>query len=246
VSECQKPKPAEGKLSAVIGPIDYPDSYRSPTAFITTERTVCRDPAAPNDPSRFEWYCFQCSFRPWVDAAPVSCAETTVVRLNGRVDRVRARAQGGRFVAATALRAGEAAVVSRGGVRDANGERNGAPSAVVSRGKPTARVLQRAGALAARDLPCARAARLPGRFTAVSRDRSRSGADGANGSGDGKDDGATTRRVSAEADAGNRRGDDDGSGGLPFTGLTLGLMVLAAFALLAGGALLRRLGRPAG
>ena len=224
VSECGAAKKAEGKLTAVIGPVDYPDSYKSPAPFIATERTVCRDPEAPNDPSRFEWYCFDCSFRPRLDAAGVSCAETTVVRSDGAVQRVRAQARDGRFVSAARLRPGDAAVVSRGAVQDVNGERNGAPSEVVARGEPSAAVLERARALGARELSCGEPADLPGRFAR----------DG------GGDDGRETRPVSG--------GRPDGAGGtgadagdtLPFTGLTLALVLLAGLALLATGVLLRR------
>ena len=159
--ECHDPDTADGKVTSVIGPIDYPDSYDSPARFITTDRTVCRDPAAPNDPRRFEWYCFECSFRPWLDVARVSCAEVLAVRSDGSVDRVRAAVRGGRFSAAAHLRAGEAALVARGGIRDENGERNGRASAVVSRGSPSSAVLARARRIGKRGVPCGRAARPP-------------------------------------------------------------------------------------
>ena len=54
-------------IQAEIGPIDYPDSYTSPARFIDASRQAFRDPAAPTDPGRLEWYCFRCSFRPWAD-----------------------------------------------------------------------------------------------------------------------------------------------------------------------------------
>jgi hypothetical protein len=229
VSECQSPKKVEGKVAAVIGPIDYPDSYKSPTPFINTERTVCRDPAAPNDASRFEWYCFQCSFRPRVDVARVSCAEATVVRRSGRVERIGARSADGRFVAPTALRHGEAAVVSRAGIRDTNGEQNGAPSAVVARGKPSAAVLRRARTLAGRELPCARPAQLPGRFTREREGNARAASPGG------------SRRVGSATGAAKA-----GDGSLPFTGLLLGALLVAALTLLGAGVLLRRLERERG
>jgi hypothetical protein len=232
VAECRNVKKGEGTVPAVIGPIDYPDSYKSPAGFITTERTVCRDEAAPNDPSRFEWFCLQCSFRPWLDAAPASCVETTVVRRDGDVDRVRASSDGGAFVARARLRPGEAAVVARFGVRDANGERNGAPSAVVTSGRVREAVLERARGLAGRGLPCGEPAAVPGPFRATG-DSDR-----------GKDGG--TRRVSDDGPAAGPGGGGAGGADLPFTGLQLAVVVLTALALLAGGALLRRLGRDAG
>jgi hypothetical protein len=161
--ECQDLETAEGKVTAVVGPIDYPDSYDSPARFVTTDRTVCRDPVAPNDPRRFEWYCFECSFRPWLDVARVSCAETIVVRRDGSIDRVSASVLGARFSAPTRLRRGEAAVVARGGIRDANGERNGEASALVSRGSPSSAVLARARRIGKQGVACGRPARLPGR-----------------------------------------------------------------------------------
>ena len=51
-------------MTAEVGPVDYPDSYESPVEFIDSRRTAYRDPAAPGDPDRLEWFCFACSFRP--------------------------------------------------------------------------------------------------------------------------------------------------------------------------------------
>jgi hypothetical protein len=153
------------------------------------------------------------------------------VRRDGDVDRVRANADGGAFVANARLRPGEAAVVTRFGIRDANGERNGAPSAVVTSGRVADAVLGRARGLAARGLPCGQPAAVPGPFRATGGADRRKDRDGA-------------RRVRDDGPAAGGGGDDDG-GDLPFTGLQLAAVVLAALALLAGGALLRRLGRDA-
>ena len=150
------PSAPTGTVASVIGPIDYPDSYASPTQFIRASqkegdfkngRTVIRDPSRPNDPSRFEWFCFGCSFRPWVDTAEVSCADATVIGRRGSVRRVRARARGSGFVLPRPLRRGELAFVARGGIRDANGEENRSPSALVSRGPSGALANARAQAL---------------------------------------------------------------------------------------------------
>ena len=58
-----------------FGPIDYPDTYSSSTAFIAHNRTFVRDPAAPHTPSKFEWYCLECSFRPCADTGEPSTLE---------------------------------------------------------------------------------------------------------------------------------------------------------------------------
>jgi hypothetical protein len=40
-----------------VGPIDFPETYTHAdrARFIKLDRTFVRDPAAPNDPSRYEW-----------------------------------------------------------------------------------------------------------------------------------------------------------------------------------------------
>jgi len=119
-------------LTAAIGPIDYPDSYASPVRFVKRKRSFIRDPAAPNDPRKLEWYCNACSFRPWLDAGDASSGIVTVLSPDGSTRRVRAVRRGGRWVARAALRCrGEIAFVSAGGVRDPWGDLNGRRSAVV-------------------------------------------------------------------------------------------------------------------
>ena len=119
-------------LTAEIGPIDYPDSYKSPARFIRERRTAIRDPAAPTDPNRLEWYCFTCSFRPWIDAANAKTGVVTVVRRDGSTRRVRAVERRGRWVARRAVCPGQSAYVAAGGVRDFFGNLNGAASGRVS------------------------------------------------------------------------------------------------------------------
>jgi hypothetical protein len=89
----------------------YPRTYESPFRFV-------------KDDGRTD-VCKTCTFRPWASEAPVASATVTVTRASGRVDAVEARLRNGRWVAPTALRAGDRAVVRPGGVRDANGETNG-------------------------------------------------------------------------------------------------------------------------
>jgi hypothetical protein len=126
--------PAQGSnpaLQAEIGPIDYPDSYDSPARFIDDERTPFRDPQAPNDPSKLEWFCFACSFRPWADTGNAHSAFVTFVSGGGKKTRVRAVERGGRLVTEQALGPGQKAFVEAGDVRDAFGNFNGARSAEV-------------------------------------------------------------------------------------------------------------------
>jgi hypothetical protein len=113
-----------------IGPIDYPDSYESPARFIDDTREFYRDPAAPDDPDRLEWFCFACSWRPWADEGDAQ--EVTLIFGSPRKrERVAAIREGGRWVSGRALRAGEHAYVGEGCVRDAFGNFNGAASGTV-------------------------------------------------------------------------------------------------------------------
>jgi Neutral/alkaline non-lysosomal ceramidase, N-terminal len=116
-----------------LGPIDYPDSYmgrQEKAAFITGMRRYSRDPNAPNDASRFELYCIECSFRPWIDVGDAARATVTFASV-GRTRRVAATQSGDRWVTEAPLREREAAYVCPGGVRDAWGNFNKDLSAVV-------------------------------------------------------------------------------------------------------------------
>ena len=84
-----------------------------------------RDPAAPNEPARIEWYCDTCSFRPWLDTGEAERASFTFVSAGGARRRVEALPEGGRWVAAEPLAPGERAVVEPGAVRDSFGNFNG-------------------------------------------------------------------------------------------------------------------------
>ncbi len=135
-------------VTATIGPIDYPDSYASPVRFVKNERSFIRDPAAPNDPRRFEWFCNTCTFRPWLDAADASTGTVTVLSPDGSTRRVRAVRRGGRWVARAALRCrGEMAFVAVGGARDAWGDLNGRRSRVARAGGAPCRSLRRGPSL---------------------------------------------------------------------------------------------------
>jgi hypothetical protein len=124
------------RVRSAIGPVDYPDSYASPTPFVKDERSLTRDPRRPNASALFEWFCYACSFRPWADTAQVGCARVTFVDARGNVSRARARAREGGFGFVTRRRvpARGAALVQPGGVVDANGERAAGASAMVGGG----------------------------------------------------------------------------------------------------------------
>jgi hypothetical protein len=111
------------KTSYVVGPIDYPDTYRSPFPFIRHDRRLYTYKLT--DPARHQQYCPQCSFRPWADTSQVARAIVTVTRTSCAVERVPARVRGdGRLVAATRLQQGDTAEVRPFDVVDTYGERN--------------------------------------------------------------------------------------------------------------------------
>jgi hypothetical protein len=143
----------------VRGPIDYPDTYSSPARFIAHNRTFVRDPASPKDTSLFEWYCLECSFRPWADTGAPSCATGTVVHAGGSVERGRATEAGGRWTVALSVEPGAVALVQPGAIRDSFGEANGAASALVSNGEPSARARSVAKRLARERIDCSRGRR---------------------------------------------------------------------------------------
>jgi hypothetical protein len=120
-------------IEAEIGPIDYPDSYRSPARFIRELRTAYRDPQAPADPARLEWFCFTCTFRPWLAAGDARRAELTVAGPDGATGTIGALHSGDRWVSERPLEPGETAYVKRGGVQDRWGNFNGRRSEAVSR-----------------------------------------------------------------------------------------------------------------
>jgi hypothetical protein len=109
----------DGRASFVVDPVAYPRTYASPFRYVadTGDKVLCKT----------------CTFRPWASTATVAAASVTVLRANGTVARVvPASFSGGRWYAAVSLKKGERALVAAGGVRDANGETNGAPTASVS------------------------------------------------------------------------------------------------------------------
>ncbi len=119
--------------TGTVGPIDYPDSYTSSARFINPKRYVARDPEAPDDPTRYEWYCLACSFRPWADTGDADLAIVTIKRRTGTQLRVRARRKGDRWTIDRELQPGERAYVAAGDIRDRFGNTNGQASAEITR-----------------------------------------------------------------------------------------------------------------
>ena len=96
------------ELRVPVGEIDYPNTYgSSPFGFVDPTVTAYRDPAARDDASQVEFFCFECSFRPWIDAGRASEAAVTVTRADGSTETVAAtRRADGRWVMARPLGAG--------------------------------------------------------------------------------------------------------------------------------------------
>jgi len=121
-------------FDAEIGPIDYPDSYASPIPFIRNVREFRRDPAAPNDPSLLEWYCFPCTFRPWADTGQAASVKVTFIRVGGLRQTFQATlGSDGRWHTSATLLPGDQAVVEPANIRDTYGNFNREPSETVTR-----------------------------------------------------------------------------------------------------------------
>ena len=129
-------------IPARLGPIDYPDTWQAghpaKPVFVKPDRRCYRDPAAPTDPDRLEWYCrpqandpHGCSFRPWLDVGDLERVVFTIVSASGKVDRVRGVKVGGEWQAERRLKSGEGAYVEAGDACDAHGNYNGKPSGTV-------------------------------------------------------------------------------------------------------------------
>jgi hypothetical protein len=115
-----------------IGPIDYPDTYDYGTAG-PLPRFIKKQWRGKRDSAGVEWLCDECSFRPWLDAGDAETAKLRVMK-SGTWEIVNAQKTGDRWVSERALAAGESAFVAQDCVRDAHGNYNGTPSAVVGAG----------------------------------------------------------------------------------------------------------------
>ena len=129
-------------IPARLGPIDYPDVWQKTAtpkpAFITPDRRCYRDPSAPKDPDKLEWYCrpqngdpHGCSFRPWLDVGDLARVVFTFVTSSGKVERVAGHKVGGEWQADRKLKSGEGVYIESGDACDAYGNYNGAATAIV-------------------------------------------------------------------------------------------------------------------
>lgn len=127
-------------LTASIGPIDYPDTYpddayhrANQPRFIRNYRMYERDPST----GATEWFCFTCSFRPWLDAGDATAAYVTFVAPNGTRAKVSATETApGTWTASQTLPAGYSAYVAPGDVCDRWGDYNAAGAGSVPQGDP--------------------------------------------------------------------------------------------------------------
>jgi hypothetical protein len=90
----------------------YPRTYDSPFRYIADDGNAV--------------LCKTCSFRPWASGSTIVAATVHVVRADGTTADVPATLRDGRWVAATALKPGDAATIRPGAVVDAAGAANGA------------------------------------------------------------------------------------------------------------------------
>jgi hypothetical protein len=111
-----------------VGPIDYPNSYDAPrkAAFIREQRVEMRD--RPPNQDRVTYFCFTCSFRPWLDAGDATQATVTIVSSGGVTKTVPAFRRGDRWATSFRLDTGQAAFVAAGALADAWGNFNRAAS----------------------------------------------------------------------------------------------------------------------
>jgi hypothetical protein len=111
-----------------VGPVDYPNSYDAPrkAAFIRDQRV-----GLENSDGTVTYFCFTCSFRPWLDTGDASQAAVTIVSSGGATKTVAAFQRDGRWVTDYRLEAGQAAFVATGAVVDRWGNFNGTDTARV-------------------------------------------------------------------------------------------------------------------
>ncbi|MEX2457990.1 MAG: neutral/alkaline non-lysosomal ceramidase N-terminal domain-containing protein [Actinomycetota bacterium] len=117
----------------VIGPVDYPDSYASPIPFIRNVRTFTRDPAAPNDPTKLEWFCNTCTFRNWADTGKVTQVKVTIRRAaGGALTSLASLGPDGRWHTTHTLLPGDTATVEIGNIGDEYGNFNAQGSPTIT------------------------------------------------------------------------------------------------------------------
>ncbi|HVU71758.1 MAG TPA: hypothetical protein VHE83_02245 [Mycobacteriales bacterium] len=114
-----------GAVSFATAPVVYPRTYTSPIRFVKDD--LGGEDAGKGD-TNTSVICKTCTFLPWATTGTVVSAVVSVRNPSGHVVRtVHATRKGTRWVAATALRSGETAVVLPGGLRDHYRETNARP-----------------------------------------------------------------------------------------------------------------------
>jgi hypothetical protein len=123
-----------------VSPIDYPDTYDSPVAFIhdAPEWVWYGDPDGDGDVKHDaddERFCFECTFRAWADTGVVASVTVHWDGVGHKAGTVDATFDpvSGRWVARLPQQA-RRAWIETGGVVDAFGEINGRPSGVLAVG----------------------------------------------------------------------------------------------------------------
>jgi hypothetical protein len=115
------PNPVAGCAEDTIGPIDYPDTHTAddPARFIRNQRTPVGDGTCD-----VEWFCFTCTWRPWLDFGDAETAKVTVTLGNGTTEVVDANRDGERWRTTRVLNQNEQAQVKTGNVVDPYGNTN--------------------------------------------------------------------------------------------------------------------------
>ena len=111
--------PVPGCAQDTVGPVDYPDTHADPARFIVNKRTAVGDGTCD-----VEWFCFTCTWRPWLDFGDAETAKVTITLGNGETEIVDAQRQGNRWVTDRVLRRNEMAQVKVGNVLDPYGNTN--------------------------------------------------------------------------------------------------------------------------
>ncbi len=114
--------PQDAPVPFTIGPVDFPDMVRDPSATGARFLDPTRGYSAAS-PTAVEHYCLDCRFRDWMDATNELTALVRFLRPDGSVVAEERLAGSGEFRTARALGAGERATVV---IRDRWGNRSAA------------------------------------------------------------------------------------------------------------------------
>jgi len=110
------PQLEPGGAVSFVASSTYPRTYKSPFPYVHDDGGTA--------------LCRTCSFRPWASSSEVVGAIVTITGPYG-TRHVAATYANGRWLAATNLAPGESVIIAAGGLTDAFGESNGAPTVVL-------------------------------------------------------------------------------------------------------------------